>query len=99
MRDGDAYRIARVLRGDPADRVRSPLDEPGVDADEGDVVLAVNGRAVTDAPNLHALLAGRITSYNVCYTKLLRTGSADGGKSACASIRSRPSGPTVSVRR
>lgn len=58
VRDGDGYRIARILRGDAADRVRAPLDEPGVDADEGDVVLAVNGQAVKDAPNLHALLAG-----------------------------------------
>ncbi len=58
VRDGDAYRIERIIRGDAADRVRSPLDEPGVDADEGDFILAVNGRAVKAAPNLHALLAG-----------------------------------------
>ncbi|MBE0565783.1 MAG: PD40 domain-containing protein [Krumholzibacteria bacterium] len=58
VREGDAYRIARILRGDGADRVRSPLDEPGVDADEGDFVLAVNGQPVKGAPNLHALLAG-----------------------------------------
>ena len=57
-REDDAYRIARILRGDPADRVRSPLDEPGADADAGDDILAVAGRPVADAPNLHALLAG-----------------------------------------
>jgi tricorn protease len=57
-REDDAYRIARILRGDPADRVRSPLDEPGADADAGDYILAVAGRPVADAPNLHALLAG-----------------------------------------
>ena len=58
VRDGDAYRIERIIRGDAADRVRSPLDEPGVDANEGDFILAVNGQRVEDAPNLHALLAG-----------------------------------------
>jgi len=58
VRDGDAYRIASILRGDPADCVRSPLDEPGVDAGEGDYILAVNRQLVAGAPNLHALLAG-----------------------------------------
>jgi len=58
VRDGDAYRIARILRGDPADRVRSALSEPGVDAGEGDVILAVNGQSVAAAPNVYALLAG-----------------------------------------
>ncbi|MDD5718640.1 MAG: S41 family peptidase [Candidatus Krumholzibacteria bacterium] len=57
-RVAEAYRVARILRGDVADLVRSPLDEPGVDAGEGDFILAVNGRPVTSAPNLHALLAG-----------------------------------------
>jgi tricorn protease len=57
-RDGDSYRVVRILRGDPADRVRSPLDEPGADVDQGDHILAVAGRPVADAPNLHALLAG-----------------------------------------
>ncbi len=39
-----AYRIARIVRGAPwDDEVRSPFDEPGVDVDEGDYILAVNG--------------------------------------------------------
>ncbi|MBD3220904.1 hypothetical protein GF314_06640, partial [bacterium] len=58
VRDGDSYRIERILRGDPADRVRSPLDEPGADVGEGDHILAVGGRSVAEAPNLHALLSG-----------------------------------------
>ncbi len=58
VRDGNAYRIVRILRADPADRVRSPLAEPGVEAADGNFVLAVNGQPVQDAPNLHALLAG-----------------------------------------
>jgi len=40
-----AYRIKRIVRGGPWDTgVRSPLDEPGVNVNEGDYVLAVNGR-------------------------------------------------------
>ena len=39
-----AYRIKRIVRGGPWDAsVRSPLDEPGVNVNEGDYVLAVNG--------------------------------------------------------
>ncbi len=43
-REGDAYRIVRIYRGDPADRVRSPLEEPQAAVREGEYVLAVNHR-------------------------------------------------------
>lgn len=42
VREGDAFRVDRIYRGDPADRVRSPLDEPGVKIKEGEYILAVN---------------------------------------------------------
>jgi tricorn protease len=43
LADG-AYRVARIVRGGPWDaEVRSPLDAPGVDVDEGTWVLAANG--------------------------------------------------------
>jgi len=42
-REGDAFRVTRIYRADPADRVRSPLEEPGVAVREGDYILAVNG--------------------------------------------------------
>ncbi len=39
-----AYRIRRIVRGGPWDAdVRSPLDQPGVNVQEGEYVLAVNG--------------------------------------------------------
>ncbi len=41
-REGDAFKIVRIYRGDPADNVRAPLAEPGVNVKEGDYVLAVN---------------------------------------------------------
>ena len=38
------WRIRKIVRGGPWDtEVRSPLDEPGVDAKEGDFLVAVNG--------------------------------------------------------
>ncbi len=41
------YRIERILRGDAWNReADSPLAEPGVDAREGDVIVAVGGRAL-----------------------------------------------------
>jgi len=58
-RDGDAYRVTRIYRGAPADRVRSPLDEPGVGVGEGDYIVAVNRTPVADAPSLLALLQDR----------------------------------------
>jgi tricorn protease len=40
-----AYRIKRIIRGGPWDTaLRSPLDEPGVNVNEGDYILEVNGR-------------------------------------------------------
>jgi tricorn protease len=41
-REGNAFRVERIYRGDPADRVRSPLLEPGVGVKEGDTILAVD---------------------------------------------------------
>jgi tricorn protease len=40
----NAWRIKRIVRGGPWDAdARSPLDEPGVNAKDGEYVLAVNG--------------------------------------------------------
>ncbi len=41
-REGKAYKVTRIYRADDADRVRSPLLEPGVNVKEGDYILAVN---------------------------------------------------------
>ena len=43
-REGLAYRVERIYRGDPADNVVSPLRAPGADVKEGDYILAVNHR-------------------------------------------------------
>jgi tricorn protease len=66
---GGAYRIQRIVRGAPWDEeVRSPLDMPGVDAKEGDYVLAVNGRPIdaSKAPwGAFAGLAGKSVDLTV----------------------------------
>jgi tricorn protease len=66
---GGAYRIKRIVRGAPWDEeVRSPLDMPGVDAKEGDYVLAVNGRPIdaSKAPwGAFAGLAGKSVDLTV----------------------------------
>jgi tricorn protease len=46
-RSGDAWRLARVLRGDTSDpRARAPLAAPGAGIAVGDVLLAVDGQPV-----------------------------------------------------
>jgi tricorn protease len=42
VRESEAFRVDRIYHGGHPDRVRSPLDEPGVDIDEGDYILEVN---------------------------------------------------------
>ena len=57
--ENGAYRIARIVRGAPWDiEDRSPLDEPGVDVDEGDYLLAVNGNPLDPARDPHAAFEG-----------------------------------------
>ncbi|MBN1272975.1 MAG: PD40 domain-containing protein [Candidatus Aminicenantes bacterium] len=42
--ENGAYKIAKIIEGAPWDsEVRSPLSMPGIDAKEGDYILAVNG--------------------------------------------------------
>jgi tricorn protease len=55
VRKGIGYEVTRIYRGDPADGLRSPLDEPGVNVRVGEVLLAVNHRPFgTTQPRLAA---------------------------------------------
>ena len=58
-REGDAYRVTRIYRGDDADRVRSPLDEPGVGVEAGDYILAVDRAPFDDGRPFLAAMADR----------------------------------------
>ncbi len=54
------YRIAKVLRGQNWDNgTRSPLTEIGVDASEGDYVLAIDGTSTADVNDIHELLVNK----------------------------------------
>jgi len=51
------YRITHILTGDPwLEDVDSPLNEPGVNARVGEVLLAINGRRLTRAFTPHEAL-------------------------------------------
>ncbi|MFF2749579.1 PDZ domain-containing protein [Kitasatospora sp. NPDC058048] len=59
VRDGERWRIARILPGESSDpRARSPLAAPGAAVRPGDAVLAVNGRPVDPVTGPAPLLAG-----------------------------------------
>lgn len=52
-----AFRIAKILSGENwHESFRSPLTEPGVDVEEGDFILAVNGRSTQGVDNFYRLL-------------------------------------------
>ncbi|WP_405365822.1 PDZ domain-containing protein [Kitasatospora sp. NBC_00039] len=59
VKDGDVWRIARILPGESSDpRARSPLAAPGAAVRPGDAILAVNGRPVDPVTGPAPLLAG-----------------------------------------
>ncbi|MDT8300548.1 MAG: PDZ domain-containing protein [Sedimentisphaerales bacterium] len=54
------YRIEKILRGQNWDRtLRSPLTEIGVDANQGDYILAVNGKSTAEVNNIYELLINK----------------------------------------
>ncbi len=54
------YRIGRIFPGENWDEeYRSPLTEPGVDAREGDFLLAVDGQELRTSDNPYRLLEGK----------------------------------------
>jgi len=57
-RAGDAFRVTRIYRGAPADRLRSALDEPGAMVKEGEYIVAVNNRPVPADRPFESVLAG-----------------------------------------
>lgn len=51
------YRIKKILKGHNWDaKYRSPLTEIGVNAQEGDLILAVNGKSTKDVVDFYSLL-------------------------------------------
>ena len=59
--ENNRYRISKIYGGlnwNPS--LRSPLTEPGLNVNEGDYILAINGQDLTDAINIHSLLENRV---------------------------------------
>ncbi len=55
------FRIVKILRGrNWSSDTRSPLTEIGVNAKEGDFILAVNGRSTKNMPNLYEALVNTV---------------------------------------
>ena len=56
-----AYKITRILRGENwNERTRAPLTEIGLNVREGEYILAVNGRPVSQLVNLQEALIGTV---------------------------------------
>jgi tricorn protease len=56
---GKAWRIARILPGDPYDlENRSPLLAPGVDIKPGELIVSIDGRPVTTDRPVESMLVG-----------------------------------------
>jgi tricorn protease len=54
------YKIDRILRGENwVKNARSPLTEIGVDANEGDYILAIDGRSTAEVKNIYELLVNK----------------------------------------
>jgi len=58
-REGERYRFGEIFQGHNAEpRYRSPLTEVGVDVNEGDYLLSINGRTLDASTNPYSLLSG-----------------------------------------
>ncbi|HJT59085.1 MAG TPA: PDZ domain-containing protein, partial [Ktedonobacteraceae bacterium] len=58
--ESDRYRIAHIVKGDPADsRSTSPLTGSGLNVSEGDAILAVNGQRVSAKRSPQELLVNQ----------------------------------------
>jgi len=54
------YQIDKILKGENWNKsVRSPLREVGMDVNEGDFIVAVNGQPTKDMPNIYQSLVGQ----------------------------------------
>ncbi len=74
--DSRGYRIKRIVRPAPWNtETRSPFDRPGVDVQEGDYILAVNGMELVPAKDPYASFAG--LSGKTVALLISRSGSRD----------------------
>ena len=88
------FKVARIYEGQNWNpRLRSPLTEPGVDVNEGDFLIAVDGRPITADMNLFAAFentSGRQLEISV-------SANADGSDARTSTVR--PLGSDGQLRR
>ena len=56
--DEGYYRFARIFEGEPWTDAMGPLAAPGIDVNEGDYLIAVNGTEITAEDNPYAAMEG-----------------------------------------
>ncbi len=57
---GDRYRISNIFQGENwHEDFRSPLTEPGIEVQEGEYLIAIDGEEVTTADNPYQFLVGK----------------------------------------
>lgn len=59
VREGTAFKVTKIYRGDPADEVISPLEVPGNVVKEGEYILSINHRTAGPGESLLSLLEGK----------------------------------------
>ncbi|MCA9492973.1 MAG: PDZ domain-containing protein, partial [Myxococcales bacterium] len=59
VREGDAYRVARIWKADPADELVSPLLRPGQEVKEGEYIVGVAHRPLVADRPIWAELEGK----------------------------------------
>jgi tricorn protease len=73
------YQIAKILHGEPGSpKPRSPLAEIGVDAKDGDFIVAVDGKPTDDMANIYEALVN--TAGKQVTLKLNKEPKADGAR-------------------
>ena len=73
------FRIDEILPGENwVKKTRSPLTEVGVDVNEGDFIIAVNGKSVTEVNDIYQLLVG--TAGKTVQLKVNSKAGTDGAK-------------------
>jgi tricorn protease len=73
------YRIKRIYTGENWNPdLRAPLSAPGIQVNQGDYILEVNGRALTATTNIYSMLEG--TAGRQTLIRLGKNPSAEGSK-------------------
>ena len=58
--DNGYYRIDKILKGENwVSKTRSPLTEPGMNINEGDYIVSINGKSLNTVQNIYQLLVGK----------------------------------------